>query len=284
RTPDKAPAFMKRAAWEEKEINTALGAWVEMVNLTSPFTKDANVYMSASPMMDRFHGWVEPFPNFYARLDSMVVTLANRLAGAGMFDAVVASRDRVMATFPPEKDPAHRTESDWRNNLARDEAKIRVTRDLFDELSEILKRCQAISRRELSGEGQTIGDGVFLKSLRERFKRLAFNRSNSVEAREPMGVVADPATEYQSHQCWEVATGKPHALYVAVPDGDRTFVCLGAVYSYHEFTRPMNQRLDDTNWRAMLKQRDADLPPAWGDSRPALRPTEPVRASMYGAR
>ncbi|HKA23782.1 MAG TPA: DUF3160 domain-containing protein, partial [Candidatus Eisenbacteria bacterium] len=47
RTPDKAPAFMKRAAWEEKEINTALGAWVEMVNLTSPFTKDANVYMSA---------------------------------------------------------------------------------------------------------------------------------------------------------------------------------------------------------------------------------------------
>jgi hypothetical protein len=276
---------MKRPAWEEKEINTAMGAWVEMVNVTSPFTKDANVYMGASRMLDRFHGWVEPLPDFYAALDSMVVTLTDRLAAVGMFDAVVASRDKALAALPEaETDPAHRTESDWRARLARDEAKIRVTRDLFDDLSTILQRCGAISRRELSGEGQTIGDGIFLKSLHRRFKLLAFNRSNSDEAIEPMGVVADPATEYQSQQCWEVATGKARALYVAVPDGDRTFVCMGTVYSYHEFTRPMNQRLDDTKWRAMLKSRTGELPAAWGDSRPALRPTDPVLAPALGAR
>lgn len=272
RTPERAPAFMRKTAWEEKQVNTALGAWTEIVSITSPFAKDANMYACASPMLDRFHGWVEPIPEFYSRLDVAIHSLSARLVAAGVFHAVDASRGRALRALvaPDPRRAREWTTEDRERVQARREAEVRVTQDLFDQLSEMTRHFERIAVRELAGEPQTVEDGVFLKSLRQRFKFLAFNRSNSDDAMTPMALVVDPATEYYRGQCWEIGVGLPHALYVAVPDGDRTFVCLGAVYSHYEFTSPIAQRLDDDSWRKSLTKGEAPSP--WWEALADLRP------------
>jgi hypothetical protein len=180
-------------------------------------------------------------------------------------EASLASMPAASSNF------THETGALRRNDLQRKEAAMRVTRAMFEELSNILLRLRQLARQELADEPQSIDDGLFLKSLHWRFKSLAFNRSNSDEAQTSMALVSDPATEYSRQECFEIAVGQPHAIYVAVPDAGRTFVCRGAVYSFYSFTRPIEQRLDDNAWRAQLKS-GTSLPPAWWDARPELRP------------
>lgn len=286
-----APAFMRSTAWEEKQINTALGGWAEIAELTAPFVKDAGIYAGISAMSDRFHGYVEPVPGFYERLDDMCRSLADRLSEEGLFDSIVADAQRIIAANPepprPEYRPYRRGDpppsiDDFmgreRARQARVLAEARPDRAAFDELSWILRRCADLARRELAGAPQTVDDAVFLRRIGGRFKKLSLNRSNMTIATEPMGVVIDVANEYASRECLEVGTGLARTIYVAVPDGRETFVCRGAVYGYHEFTRPIGQRLDHATWKRMLL--DGSAPPAWHTTRPELRPSpgeQPVR-------
>lgn len=275
RVDPRAPAFMHRPPWEEKQINAALGGWAEMLDLTAPFVKDANVYLGISSMVSRFHGWVEPVPEFYARLDTLVGGLGAELARAGLFAALESSQARILAALPvPPPQPGDWSRADYEAEQRRREAEIRVGEDSFSEVQEILRRLRGLAEKGLRGEAQTIDDGFFLKDLGGRLKRLALNRSNSDHAPEAMAVIADPATEYLSGECLQVGVGLPHAIYVAVPDAGRTFVCRGPVYSYYEFTRPIGERLDDVAWRALLKQGGPGVPAPWMAGRPALRPTE----------
>jgi hypothetical protein len=191
----------------------------------------------------------------------------------GAFAAVDSSLERALAPYhtpPLDPDGGRRrwTGADYQTERERTAHAVRVDRACFAELSAVLTRLRDIAEEELAGKPQTIDDGVFLKRVSYRFKFLAFDRSNASGAQIPMAVITDVASEYQSGQCLEVGTGRPRAIYVAVPDGDHTYVCRGAVYSYYEFTRPLAQRLDDPAWKRMVQGNL--LPPAWMDTRPAL--------------
>jgi len=240
---DGAPSFMHAPPWEEKQINTALGGWAEVQNTVLLYGKDARMTAGASAMIDRFHGWVEPVPRFYSRLDSLLQRFVAALDGQDLFAKIAADSTTLHSAqaAPPTFLQANRY---------RDES-IRLERPLFEDLSHILARLETIARQELRVEPQSIDDGVFLKSLQRRFKAIALNRSNSDHAFESMALVADVATEYQSGQCLEVGVGRPCAIYVAVPDSGRTFVCRGGVYTYYEFVRDITSRLDDTEWKRM---------------------------------
>jgi hypothetical protein len=280
--PDaRQPAFMQRPAWQEKQVNTALAGWAEITNLTAPFMKDANIYLCTSAVTDRIHGWVEPVPRFYARLDSLSCALARRLTEVGAFAAIESSRVRALEALsrPPEPPPstplgrfgvevsaARRVPLD--DGAAKGLQAARTSAETFTKLSAVLQRLEALAEQELRGEPQSIDDGAFLKTLHWQLKALAGNVSNSEQAPEPMAVVTDPATEYLSGRCLEVGTGRPRAIYVAVHDGDWTYVCRGAVYSYHEFVVPITGRLDDGTWKRQVE--NGVTPPAWMESRPAL--------------
>ncbi len=256
------PSFMRAPPWEEKQINTTLGGWAEVQNTVLLYAKDARVTKGSSSMVDRFHGWVEPVPHFYARLDSLLQRFVTTLDDQELFAKISADRTT------PARQPAQATPPTFlQANRYRDES-IRLERFLFEDLSRILSRLETIARQELRGEPQSIDDGVFLKSLQRRFKAIALNRSNSDIAFESMALIADVATEYQSEQCLEVGVGRPCAIYVAVPDSGRTFVCRGGVYTYYEFVRDITSRLDDTEWKRMSHSVLGDEFQPWLAGRP----------------
>jgi hypothetical protein len=252
-SPDR-PAFMRGPAWERRLINSALGAWAEVVHATMLYTKDANIYMGISGMLDRFHGYVDPYPEFYSRLSGLTDRFVASLEECGLFDRMeeeIAPLKARLAELPQGIDA-------YKERTRLQESSIRATREMYAELSGLLPRLEEIARKELRGEAQSVADGMFLKSLRRKFQRLAFNWSNSDHHRESMALVTDPATEYSTGRCLEVGIGRPLAMYVAVPFEGSSFVCRGPIYSYYEFLRPIEDRLDDETWRRL--SRDLDEP------------------------
>lgn len=256
-----APSFMKSTEWEEKEINTALGGWAEVRYINALYAKDANYYMCTSAELDRFHGYVEPYPEFYARLDTLAARFAGLFERHGLYERLRAERERSLLEAEAAEEKArkfrdgspgmgqiHDSRRYYETAAARKAEAVRIDEKTFEDLSALLRRCRLIAEKELRGEAQSIEDGFFLKGIREKLKGLAFNRSNSDLAPESMAFVCDVATEYLHGECLEVGVGRPNAIYVAVPDDGKTFVCRGAVYDYYEFTRPIRSRMTGEEW------------------------------------
>lgn len=62
----------------------------------------------------------------------------------------------------------------------------------------------------------------------------------------------------------EIGTGYFDRIYVVVPDDQGGFqVASGGVYSYYEFPWPTSDRLNDQQWRQMLRDDAAPERPAW---------------------
>ena len=82
-----------------------------------------------------------------------------------------------------------------------------------------------------------------------------------------MALVADVLTNAESGSVLEVAVGIPHRIYVALNDkqgGKR--VAVGYTFNYYEFTHPMNDRLTDEQWKAMVYDNEneaAKRKPEW---------------------
>jgi hypothetical protein len=251
------PAFMRGAAWEKRLINSSLGAWAEVVHATMLYSKDANYYAGMSAMLDRFHGYVDPYPEFYSRLCALTDRVVASLDRCGLFDRIEqenAPLKERLAELPRELDA-------YEERTRLQEASIRATREMYADFRAPLPRLEEIARNELRGEGQSVADGVFLKSLHRKFKRLAFNWSNSDHHKQSMALVSDPATDYYSGRCLEVGIGRPLVMYVAVPFEEKTLVCRGPIYSYYEFLRPIEDRLDDETWRRLCQDLEPDLLP-----------------------
>jgi hypothetical protein len=77
--PD-APAFMSREAWQTKSCQTALAGWAQLRHTWALQAKQAAHYLGMAP---RPPGFVEPEPEFFSRLASLVETTESLLDDAG---------------------------------------------------------------------------------------------------------------------------------------------------------------------------------------------------------
>jgi hypothetical protein len=267
------PALMAGPAWEKRLLNSALGAWAEVIHATRLYSKDANIYMGGSMMLDRFHGYVEPYPEFFRCLGRYVDHFVSSLEISGLFDRMdseVRNAEKSLEALPKGHDS-------YEERTRLTEESMHATRGMFEDFMNILTALEEIARKELLGEGQSVSDGIFLKSLHRKFMHLAFNWSNSDEHRQSMALISDPATDYYSRRCLNVGIGPPLTLYVAVPFENATYICRGPVYSYYEFPGPIEERLDDATWRELSSDLGGD-PSPWiaghaelGFVRPARR-------------
>jgi len=81
-----------------------------------------------------------------------------------------------------------------------------------------------------------------------------------------MTIVADVFTDLNSQMALEEALGYPMQFYMICPVDGEPVVCVGAVYSYHEFKQPISNRLTNEQWRNMLKKRKYPARETWTQS------------------
>lgn len=86
--PEGYPTFMRTEAWEDKQLNTALASWTELRHDTILYAKQE--YFTGPPQVPpeekHVQGYVEPVPEFYARMLALTKMAHTGLAEMKVLD------------------------------------------------------------------------------------------------------------------------------------------------------------------------------------------------------
>lgn len=216
------PVFMQSEEWLKKDLECFAGSFAELKHDTILYSKQVMAEMGGdyNEEIPDDRGYVEPEPLVYARFVNLASQTAEGLRRYGMLDPVDEE------------------------NLSR--------------LTEIAKRLQTISEKELREELPTEDEFEFIKSYGgnlEHFWREALrdesNGQRLFAEDYPAAIVADIATD-PNGQVLEVATVNPATVYVVVKVDGKVKIASGSVYSFYQFAWPLSDRLTDSKWRWLM--------------------------------
>ncbi len=218
------PAFMQGAAWQDKELNTALASWTELRHDTILYAKQSYTPWEKGPPPARDPGYAEPVPEFYNRLLALTRMTRVGLADMNVLDAAQESR--------------------------------------LVGLEEVLSRLANISIDELEGNELSDGDCEYIQNIGATLTPLIEGLSDEKGAKTTL--VADVHTNTSTSQVLEEGVGYVKFIVVAYPilDG-RIVLGAGPVFSYYEFKWPMDDRLTDEKWTQMLENGEQPAQPDW---------------------
>lgn len=241
------PQFMRSEAWLDKQLNTSLGSWTELKHDTLLYAKQVYAELggggSNAPQPRLLNGYVEPVPEFFARLAGLTDMTLQGLNSRGLLS---------------EQDGAS-----------------------LQRLHDLAVSFQIMAEKELRGEPLTEEEYYLIRFYGGELEHLTMAAADTegegsipVLDEEPQAaVVADVATapDYPplgGPAVLEEGIGRINEIYVVAPltneDGTITLqVVKGGVFAYHEFAWPANDRLTDEKWRALLDAGQAPPIPAW---------------------
>ncbi len=249
---DGYPAFMESTAWLDKQLNTVMGSWAELKHDTILYAKQAYAELGGGPPPPPPtppKGYVEPVPEFYARLAALTSMTRDGLGKRGLLS---------------EQD---------------DES--------LQRLGELVRSFQAMAEKELRGEPLTEEEYETIRFYGGELEHLTMAAADKPEGEEGVGgpvmpeeepqaaVIADVATDPDPNGdgaadpvVLEVGVGRIDHLHAVVPvieeDGSITLqVSKGGVFSYYEFRWPAEDRLTDEQWREKLESGEAPPRPEW---------------------
>lgn len=131
----------------------------------------------------------------------------------------------------------------------------------MDKLVTLLDNLAVMADKELAHRKFTKEENDLLNEYGETIAGLAFYESNSYEEpKDDMPIVADVYSNPLIGKVLEVGIGKAMPIYVIISDGDNQYLCKGAVMSYYEFPQPIENRLNDAEWRVKVNSGTAVLP------------------------
>ncbi|MFH1550867.1 MAG: DUF3160 domain-containing protein, partial [Planctomycetota bacterium] len=218
-------AFMQTDAWTDKQLNAALASWAELRHDTILYAKQSytQVPTSAPPPAKPVVGYVEPVPEFYARLLAMT-----RMTRRGLSDM----------------------------NALDEKATKRLV-----SLESILKQLLDISVKELENKALTQEEYSFIRNFGKRLESVITGVSEAGEKTTMIADVhTDMNTGHCLEE--GVGYVKMIVAAYRLPDG-RILMGAGPVLSCYEFKQPMKERLTDEKWREMLKTDKAPEQPDW---------------------
>ncbi len=238
-TPKEAgyPPFMLNQAWIDKDLATALGSWAELRHDTILYAKQSYAFETSIPEGPHLvKGYVEPNPEFYARLASLAKFTREGLSDRGL----------LLSEF------AHK----------------------FTQLEDLLVSLKEISEIELednplrsdrpgqSPSAEQYGIIMNIGGTLEDITTFPPDIAGEIENQEDdeMAIIADVSTDPNSARVLEEGVGYPLNIFVVVPVNGGLRIAQGAIFSYYEFTWPMSDRLTDGQWQDMLKTNPPKLP------------------------
>ncbi len=235
REPDaKSPAFTKTAAWKRKQLNSALGSWVnlryETIAVVEQVAAECGEGGYEALNIGKPRGYVEPNPEFFRRLDDGFGKLALQL------ERSIKSPELKQGVS--EKIAGYRQHLKALEKIARKELDNTPLSD--QEYAEILNI------------GGTVEHFIVLMgSLNGK------DDDQTIRNPEPIRKIVDIQKAPDGNTRLYAALGFVNELNVAVPFYGRRAIVKGPVYSYHEFTS--GEALNSEKWRKMGKQE----PPVW---------------------
>ncbi|MFC1810417.1 DUF3160 domain-containing protein [Patescibacteria group bacterium] len=224
------PMFMQNEAWKRKELTTFLGSWAELKHDTILYAKQVYAELGGGPMIEERddRGYVEPNPELYARLASLTQLTIDGLEQRSILSAANKSQ--------------------------------------LQKLYDLLIQLRDISVKELENTDRTEEEYELIRAYGGSLEHFWYETFSDAEKEKgnllndnPAPIIADVATD--PNCCvLEVGTGFVEPIFVVFPIDDELHIGKGGVFSYYEFSWPMNDRLTDEKWRDEVL-RDWENPP-----------------------
>lgn len=215
------PIFMQNKEWSKKNLECFAGSFTELKHDTVLYSKQVMAEMGGGweeEPDDR--GYVEPEPIVYDRFASLAEMT---LQGLKAYDMLSAQDE---------------------DNLTR--------------LSELARQLQTISNKELKNKTLSDEEYELIRTYGGNIEHFWYDAvkdeadTDYVAADEfPAAIVVDIATD-PNGEVLEIATGDPSRIYVVVNVDGNLKIASGSVYSFYQFTQPIDERLTDSEWRYMM--------------------------------
>jgi hypothetical protein len=219
------PTFMQTQAWQDKELSTALASWAELRHDTILYAKPSYTPgIVMAPAVKPVVGYVEPIPEFYARMFALTRMTKDGLAQL--------------------------------NALGEEE------RSRLESLERILERLLSISRDELENIELEESDYEFIRSFGGQLDSIV--AGVETEGKQTTIVADVHTDTNPPQEVLEEGIGYVDLILAAykVPDG-RIILGAGPVFSYYEFKQPIGERLTDEKWKKTLEQEEEPGRPDW---------------------
>lgn len=240
--------FEVSATWADRTLTAALASWAQLRHDTILYVKQPYAVMTTSahvepPPPPPPKGFVEPHPELFARLIALNEMTRRGLAA---LDALPGSADAVLGEF-----------------------------------GGLLGTLRDLAIKELEDRPIDAADNDFLSSFGDRcgglLDRIAglnvpppdeYGERGTSAVDTSSVLVADVLTNPDAGQVLEEGTGWLESLTVVMraPGRGGLMAAVGPVLSYYEFRWPMDDRLTDEKWRALVGSPDAPPPPPWVSS------------------
>jgi hypothetical protein len=133
---------------------------------------------------------------------------------------------------------------------------------LLREFATACERLEKLAAKTADGIPLTDDDSKWIRGYGAALAKFHFYDGNSyLTPLDNFPIVArvfvNPLVDHVLH----AGLGRPQALYVIVPEGNKLRLYQGAVMTYREFTRAAGEPLDDESWRAIVFRGLAPPPP-----------------------
>jgi hypothetical protein len=241
-TEQHLPQVMRTATWQRKQLQTQLASWAELRHNTVLYAKQS---YSAQASCEYPAGFVEPYPELYARIKTFAEEAARRIDAANYSTSI------------------------------RDFTDIKRRQiDFFKQMAATLDQLETLARKELAAEPFTDDDQEWLKKvvdIRSRgsgrptytgwYCQLYYKGGHRSAEWDP--TIIDVHTDPNTKEALHVGVGNCNYLIVAIDNEDDHRIYVGPAYSYYEFQNPAEDRLTDQAWQQLLIDRQEPTRPAW---------------------
>jgi hypothetical protein len=219
---------MRTSNWGKKSLLTAASSWSELKHDTFLMSKQS--YAEQGGGGDEEPPPLPPQPKSYVEADLQFFNLYIDLI---QNTAKVFSANQLLSAEYLQKFGKLLSSAVWLREIVRKE--LLNSKVSFQDYEDLIKFAETLSWIVIpEGSGDIIDD---------KFKQMA--------------LVTDVHTDSFDQMALEEAVGSPQRIYVAVKDNSGGCrVCVGYVYSYYEFTRPISQRMTDDEWKELVYKGD----------------------------
>jgi hypothetical protein len=230
---------MQSRAWQQKQLQAQLASWAELRRDTILYAKQS--YMEST--CEYPSGYVEPYPEFYARIRALTSDIARRIQAAPV--------------------PAGSDVAQWHKHIA----------DFFTAFAATMKRLEDLAKKELASQPFTEEEQSFLKKTinpvsggsgpprYEGWYGDLYYREARREIEHFKPTIADVHTNASTNQVLEVGVGNINLLVIAVDNEKDRAVYVGPIHTYYEFASPT--RMTDREWLHRLVGHKAPARPEW---------------------
>lgn len=208
------PSYMQSDAWDLKNLNSALGSFVELKHDNILYAKQSAAEMGGFFPED-FKHYIEPNVELYSRLLWLAENMKANLQGK-VEEESFETIDEVIEIYRLAVELS-----------IKELENTPLTRDEMQDIAVIGGLCDYL-------------DWHYLGLMRQA--------DLTATGSDTSALIVDIATA--GHNYNEIANGMPMDIYVITPINDKLFLTSGTVYSYYEFWS--EKRITDEEWQGMI--------------------------------